>query len=612
MDPNREDSRSDLYETPNLEKLAQRGMVFSQAYSAAPKCAPSRMSVLTGQSTARHGITNTSTSSSTVDLVKSTNSSRSIPVGEETIANWLSDYDAAYKSAHFGKWHLGNGGPTPGGDFGFDEGDGPTANDTGDNCVNTFSTSECDDPKLIFTLANRGEDFIRRKHAAGEPFYLQLSHYAVHGGVEYTTDSKAKYDGKDADGLHQDAEYAAMTEDLDKSVGQIMDVLDELGITDETYIIFTSDNGAGGLSDNSPLFEGKNSVAEGGIRVPMVIAGPGITANSHSDFPVVGYDLAPTILALAGETTMPADIDGVELDQLLLTGAEPTRTFPMVFHFPHHGNNAYDMSSALIDGKYKFIVNHTDRHNPDDVFKLFELNQDIGETTDITTTFPLKARYYHKRLRDYLIGINALLPALDDGSGAADVDQDGWDDAWEMNNLLTFSYNPTDHGSLNLDNAGGDLNSEGTLLTDPLGGLTGPFDATVTLEVDRLDLGNTRMNYAYMAAGYTVHYKVFEIGSSIAVIDTDEAISAPAGQFVITGMSNFFSATSEGFVLEYTVEDDQGVLCDPMRETVKLNPVLAGSCIEFTAANSSWGYASDWATYSNVYEMADRDFTVEA
>ena len=612
MDPDREDSRSDFYETPNLEKLAQRGMTFSQAYAAAPKCAPSRMSVLTGQSTARHQITNTSTATSTTDLVKSIVSTKSIPVGEETIANWLSDYNPAYKSAHFGKWHLGNGGPFIGGGFGFDEGDGDTANGTGDNCASNFGTSECSDPKLIFTLADRGEDFIRRKNTAGEPFYLQLSHYAVHGGVEYTTDSKTKYDATALGKIHEDIEYAAMTEDFDKSVGQIMDLLDELGIADETYIIFTSDNGAGGLSDNSPLFEGKNSLAEGGIRVPMIVTGPGIPANSHSDFPVVGYDLAPTILALAGETTMPTGIDGVSFDQLLLVGTAPTRTEPLIFHFPHYVNNQYSMSSALIDGQYKLIANYAERHDPNEAFKLFELTGDIGEQTDISAAYPQKTLYYQKRLRDYLIGVNALLPTLEDGTNSTDKDQDGWDDNWEMENLLTFAYNPTDHGTLNLDNAGPDLATEGTLLSDPFIDFSGPFDATVTLEVDRLALANTALSYDNMGQGYSVHYEVFEIGNNTAVIQGSELISVVTGQFPIAGLDAFFSPISEGLVFEYTVEDQNGVISDPMSQTIKLNPVLAGSCISFTRADSSWLSASSWTDYDDILDQGEGNFTIEA
>ena len=233
-------SMSDYHHTPNLEKLAAKGMRFSQAYSTSPVCAPSRYSLQFGKSAARLNMIRVQMSTDHIDHTT-----------EMTIPKILKKVNPKYVSAHFGKWGMGIGNSKLGVNFGvhpsvlgYDYSDGKTANKDGGFQPPEWKFSTSNDPKKIYSLTQKSIDFIEQQSKSNNPFFLQLSHYAVHSNIEATKRSLEKYEQKEKGKIHKNTYFAALTEDLDDSVGILLDKLQELGIANNTYVIYCSDNGA--------------------------------------------------------------------------------------------------------------------------------------------------------------------------------------------------------------------------------------------------------------------------------------------------------------------------------------------------------------------------------
>ncbi|WP_109830831.1 sulfatase-like hydrolase/transferase [Reichenbachiella versicolor] len=455
MDPSDTDSKSDFYETPNLELLAAAGMRFSRAYAPAPKCSPSRMSIQTGQTTARTGFTETSSAVASGEFLDTPASITSISQSDTTLAEHLKSLTGLnYTTAHFGKWHLKSGGPA---NHGYDDSDGNTNNSDG-NSPGANST----DPKKIFSITQSGIDFMDDAISNNEPFFLQLSHYAVHTRLQSTQSSYSKYNSKTPGTRHDNARYGAMTEDLDEALGLIMDYVDDNNIDNDTYIIYTSDNGAAvNQSSNQPLKLGKTIIFEGGVRVPFVISGPGISANTHSDEPIIGYDLFPTIVDLIGANMndLPSVVDGESFKDILDgTSTTLTRNQGLILHSPHYSNNANkEPRSAIIKGDDKLIVEYETGNR-----FLYDLSTDIGEATNnFNDTSALSASLVIE-LRDYLNSVSAELPSIN--STQSDSDGDGIPDDWEFENLLGALYSDTD----DTDDDGSTTLDEYQNSTDPL------------------------------------------------------------------------------------------------------------------------------------------------
>ena len=319
MDPEIPESKSDFYQTPNLERLAAQGMRFSDAYASSPVCSPTRYSLQTGKSTARHGWTKAApvmTAADNYPLIPPP-IPRQFPASEITIAELLKT--AGYATAHYGKWHLGGGGP---GEHGYDEHDG----DTGNRDAEAFGDPN---PVDIFGISRRTATFMERQTASGKPFYIQLSHHALHYSEQSLKATQEKYRGLPPGQRHRDVIRAAMTENLDTGVGMVMDAMDRLGIAENTYLIYMSDNGGGGGSSNRPLVGGKGSLWEGGLRVPMIVRGPSIAAGVVCRVPVVGHDLFPTFCELAGiADEVPEKIDGGSLVPLWTDQLWPLKSGP--------------------------------------------------------------------------------------------------------------------------------------------------------------------------------------------------------------------------------------------------------------------------------------------
>lgn len=412
MDPDIEASRSDFYRTPALEKLAARGMRFSNAYAPHPNCSPTRYAILTGKSPSQLHMTDIIGRRSGDEYegnpLNPPLSVNDIAESEITIAELLKQIDPRYKTAHFGKWHLGGGGP---GKHGFDEHDGATDNGQGKR--------EGEDPKRTREISASALAFLEKRAKDGAPFFLQVSYYAVHKPVmaeaETVLEMQRRLPGK----LHGDIRYAAMTEELDRGMGTLLDRFHALGLDKHTLLIFTSDNGpvvydAGGptnVTSNKPLNRGKASVYEGGIRVPLIVAGAGIEPGTHSDVVVSGLDFLPTIAAWAGFKGKPtAGVEGGDLLPLLTAKAKAV-TRPreeLVHHFPHYQRDyGTTPQSSLRLGNYKLI-----RFWEDGTHRLFDLDQDIGETQDLAPSMPERAAELEARLMRYLDEIDAQLPTV--------------------------------------------------------------------------------------------------------------------------------------------------------------------------------------------------------
>jgi arylsulfatase A-like enzyme len=451
-DPNRADSASDYFETPNMATLASEGMRFTQAYTPAPICAPARHAMLFGQRTTRHIYNQDET---WIDRAPDW----------LTIPKAIKAANPEYRTAHFGKWHVG----LKPKDAGFDFTDGLTDNEEGDrsagrifadinfiepevmgayNKAHEVDTTPAnpdardrsvtfylhEDPKTAFSLTARASAFIREAVADGKPFYAHIAHYAVHTAFSAREESFARFQAKQPGAKHDDAAFGAMLFDLDEAIGQVMDLVEELGIEDNTYIVVTGDNGGvahfsqTSLIDatasilgtfrtripwnNTPLREGKHSYYEGGLRVPFIIAGPGIAANSYSDEPITGVDLLPTFARLAGhQGALAGPLDGESL-VALIDGSNETvfeRQDPTLIF---HQAGRRQPRSAVREGRYKLVKHWTRKSEVDGetlpyTLELYDLDTDIGEQNDLSGTFPDMAADLHGKLLKHIAETNS-------------------------------------------------------------------------------------------------------------------------------------------------------------------------------------------------------------
>ncbi|MDF7806727.1 sulfatase [Pontiellaceae bacterium B12219] len=397
IDEQIEESRSDFYRTPNIEKLADQGMCFSAAYAPGPMCTPSRAGILTGKTPAElHMTTPGGGRVQAYHKLASADFVRDLPTAETTIAEALKKQ--GYATAHLGKWHLGRGNP---GQHGFDVHDGSTENTSNGTDTN---------PKDVFGITDRAIGFMEKQSKAGKPFYLQLSHYAVHVPIEALEKSKDKFQALEPGERHDSAEYAAMTWDLDTSIGILLEKIDELGLTNNTYVVLMSDNGGPGnrrQSQNLPLAGGKGSLYEGGIRVPLIVRGPGIKAGTFCRENVTGCDLLPTFCEWA-DFPISENIEGTSLVPLL-TGTSDTfqrSEKALLFHYPHYGQGpAQKPQSAIIVENFKLI---RDLETGD--LQLFDLEKDLTESTNLAKKNPEKTEQLAKLLDRRLDEVGAQLP----------------------------------------------------------------------------------------------------------------------------------------------------------------------------------------------------------
>lgn len=395
-------SKSDYHETPNLEVLAKKGIRFSDAYASAPVCAPSRYSIQFGKTPARLSLIRVGMNTNHIDHE-----------GFVSIPKALKSINSDYKTAHFGKWGMGSSPEI----FGYDISDGATKNKDGNFISNKSQWKHVfkKDPKNIFSITDRAIDFMLSSKLNNKPFYIQISHYAVHSNLESRESSYFHLKDKPKGAQQKDLGLAAMTYDLDESLGIILKKVKELGIQDNTYIIYMSDNGSvpnipGALkyekSYNYPLSRGKWDALEGGVRVPLILAGPGIKSNSESNIPVSGVDILPTIVELAGNKSIKLpEIDGGSFASIIFNKNNQIKRSVdgIFFHVPYKNGIALKRPhSAIRKGDYKLL-----KFQDDKSVLLFNLIEDKMEQINLISEMPEKAHELEKILDNYLIQVSA-------------------------------------------------------------------------------------------------------------------------------------------------------------------------------------------------------------
>lgn len=323
--------------------------------------------------------------------------------------------------AHYGKWHLW---PSPD-DMGYADSDGRTNNNHG----STSAAGMGDDPKLLFSVTERGLTFMEEQVAAGNPFYLQLSHYACHQPYASRWESrelmldldeiKDHYGKRNTDNIGGSDEAAryAMIYDLDATVGQVLDKIDSLQIKDNTYVIFTSDNGVNNkvtlktITDFDIPFKGaKWWLWEAGVRVPLIMTGPTVQKGVYTETPVIQYDFLPTLFSLAGGSVDSlTEIDGVDFSGVLQGGKLASRD--LYFHFPHATRGL--CHSAMIDTSDNYKIMHFyNATEEDEIPLLFDLRKDEYESegSNRAKKKSNKRRKMKQRLLNYLASVQAGMP----------------------------------------------------------------------------------------------------------------------------------------------------------------------------------------------------------
>jgi arylsulfatase A-like enzyme len=411
---------STFYKTPHIDRLAKDGARFTEYYAACPVCSPTRASLLTGKYPARINLTDwlPGRPDRPDQKLKRPVIRQELPLEEVTLAESLKT--AGYTTGLIGKWHLGGEGFGPQ-KQGFDTNIGGDHTGTARSYFAPFRDKVGVMPGLekapegeylTDRLAAEAEAFIEANKS--RPFFLYLPHYAPHTPLKAKPDILAKYPGQPAHGRQSHPVYAAMIESLDDSIGRVMKKLDDLKLSGNTIVIFTSDNG--GLATlegmpfaptfNGPLREGKGYLYEGGIRVPFVIRWPGVTKpGSVVDAAVSSIDVFPTLVAAAGAQA-PGKVDGVSFRPALEGGKLPAREGDALFwHYPHYANQGSKPSGAIRAGDYKLIEFYETGR-----LELFDVKKDLSESRNLAADKPDVVKDLAARLEAWRKAVGAKMP----------------------------------------------------------------------------------------------------------------------------------------------------------------------------------------------------------
>lgn len=416
---------SRFYETPNMDRIAAEGINFVNAYSNGPNCAPSRACLMSGQYSPRHGIYTVGNpdrgKSRDRKLIPIANR-QVLPAAVPTFPEQLQQ--AGYATCFLGKWHLGAGPETGPAGQGFD------LNFGGLNWGqprggyfspyrNPYLSDGPDGEYLTDRLTAEAIQFIEDQSQSTQPFLVCLSHYAVHTPIQAKADDIERFKRKEPVDEQNNATYAAMIHSVDEGIGRILDKLEQCQVRDNTLVILYSDNGGfGGATNNSPLRGFKGMLYEGGIRVPLAMSWPKvIPPKSVCRTPVIGTDLYPTLVGIAGgQLPQGHELDGQDLLPMMKGEAE-SRRHPLYWHFP-----------AYLEGKFKGARNDDPvfRTRPagairwgdwklieffeDGGLELYHLAEDPGESRNLADTRTEKRDELHRRLQDWRKQVQAPVP----------------------------------------------------------------------------------------------------------------------------------------------------------------------------------------------------------
>ena len=380
------------HRTPNLDRLAAEGLRFTTAYVASPICSPSRAALMTGRAPARLHITTFIPGRDDAPSQKLLHPPmrQQLPLDETTIAERLRA--AGYRSAMIGKWHLGGEGFSPR-EQGFDVYHAGQA---------TTQATETEGGKGEYELTREAEKFIDANR--DRSFFLYLAHNNPH--IPFRS---AKPSLVEANRNAFEPAYAATVQTLDDSIGRLLAYLDASGLRERTIVIFTSDNGGLHMPEgphprvthNTPFRAGKGYLYEGGLRVPLIVRGPGLAVRRLIDAPLVNTDWVPTLVELVG-APRATDLDGVSQAQLLRTGTPQAGSRPFFWHIPHYTNQGSRPAGAVRDGKWKLV-----EHYDDNRAELFDLDADPGETRDLVAAEPGRTAALRARLREWRASVGA-------------------------------------------------------------------------------------------------------------------------------------------------------------------------------------------------------------
>ena len=433
-----------FYQTPNIQRLAARGMTFTKAYTASPLCSPTRASILTGQTPARTGVTAPQAHLPEVRMRASIDETAA-PNRKVVIPNSVTRLDSqlptlgklmkenGYATAHFGKWHLGLSPYTPL-EHGFDvdmphwQGPGPAGSFVAPwkykNFKETYAKEHIED-----RMADEAVTWLR-KHKGVKPFFMNYWQFSVHAPFD-AKESLIKYYSTKVDlkNLQHSPTYAAMVHSMDDAVGKILDEVDRLGIAENTVIIFFSDNGGNmynGIKEtlpngetflaaptsNTPLRGGKATMYEGGVRVPCIVVWPGVTQpGSISDEMIQSTDFYPTILNQL-KIKLPSDhqIDGVDISSAL--ASKDFDRGAIFNYFPHDPQvpEWLPPSVSVHQGDWKLLRLFHQGNNGDHEYRLYNLKWDIGETNNLAPAYPQKVEVLDELITEHLKNANAVLP----------------------------------------------------------------------------------------------------------------------------------------------------------------------------------------------------------
>ncbi len=408
---------SDFYETPNLDRLVTKGVKFTNAYAACTVCSPTRASIMTGMYPAKLRVTNfipgqyrPFAKTTVPEWTKGLNKSHT------TIAEALKG--GGYRTIHVGKWHLDfpnqpNQGPTAHGfDVSHDKPKGTrgyfikdeTVQDLG---LKTNYTTDYLTDKAIEEIDRSKED----------PFFLYFAYNVPHTPIQGREDLVAYFEKKvDSNATHNNPTYAAMVKSLDLSVGRVLDHLDAKGLSENTLIVFTSDNGVltqrygkhDEFTENLPLRRGKGSAYEGGVRVPAIAYWPGATQpGTVSETPIMTTDYYPTFLAAAGvkgDQSHNAAMDGENLIPVF-KNASRSLDRNLFWHFPHYHAGGDGPYSSIRSGDWRLVEFHEDGQ-----LELYRIGDDIGESTDLAASHPKKRAQLQAELLKWRRSIAAQMP----------------------------------------------------------------------------------------------------------------------------------------------------------------------------------------------------------
>ncbi len=470
---------SQYYDTPNVERLSKLSMRFTEAYAANPLCSPTRASILTGKYPARLNFTTPGghlpprpelkllpETGPPHEKVLLPESRRFLPLEEHTLAEALKD--TGYKTAFIGKWHMGHPEkywPLAQG-FDVNIGGGRWPGPPSYHSPYHISTlpDGPDGEYIADRLTDEALNYIEKTQ--GDPFFLCFWHYSVHAPYQAKEDLVDDYvDRRDPRGQQANPVMAAMIKSMDDSLGRLLDKLDELELTEDTILLFFSDNG-GNMYDrvapgqwtptnNAPLRSGKGSIYEGGVRVPMMVRWPGVVRpGTVSQEIVSSVDFYPTILEMAGLKPQEEQIlDGENLAPILRNGSSLDRE-AIFCHMPHRVGSVGGMLSypatSVRKGKWKLIrFYETCPEFPND-FELYDLENDIGETNNLAEKKPDIVRELDALIDTFLKDTHAVYPLPNpnyDPSALATAD--GWVPSGDA--ILSL-----DEGSLLLKSTGGD------------------------------------------------------------------------------------------------------------------------------------------------------------